>query len=344
MGNHICVIFTGGTIGSAEVNGKVSLSGGTKKLLLEMYEKKYGSAVRFTAVEPVNMLSENVQKNDLDAIYAATNDALRSDCEGIVITHGTDTLCFTANYFSQLFCNVKKPIVFVSALFPLTDRRSNGLDNFDGAVKFILKERLPGVYVSFRNDGEPTKIHLASRLIFSDQLTGFYHSVLGEHFAEVEGDKVVLVPSPHNPTREQIIDNSESSRPLTNELCDDIVFVTARSLLYFSTYNFEKVRPKAVVLELYHSGTVCMRGGAHNFRHFAEYCRRFDVPVIITPINSSGNVYESMATLPEGVVPCYDLSLEMCIVKVMCALAHGLPPQSYFNENLFFEKLSTAKE
>ena len=339
MNKKICVIFTGGTIGSAESDGKISLDGGTKKLLLDLYEKKFGAVASFYSVEAVNMLSENVQKNDLDAICATVRDALSHDFAGIIITHGTDTLCFTANYFSQLFCNADKPIVFVSSLYPLSDNRSNGLDNFDGAVRFILQEGLPGVYVSFKNDGEPTKIHLASRLIFSDQLTGFYHSVLGEHFAESENGQIKLITSPHNPSRSQIIANAQSAIPVENELCDDIMFVTARSLLYFATYNFEKVRPKAVIMELYHSGTICMRGGAHNFKHFAEYCRSFGVPVIITPINSHGNVYESMATLPEGVVPCYDMSLEMCIVKSMCALAKGLPPQSYFNDNLFFEKL-----
>lgn len=339
MNNKICVIFTGGTIGSAEADGKISLSGGAKKQLLETYERREGKRAEFTAVEAVNMLSENVQKNDLDAIYSAVKDALNKDYDGIIITHGTDTLCFTANYFSQLLCDAKKPIVLVSALFPLSDKRSNGTDNFDGAVKFILKERLPGVYVSFKNDGEPIKIHLASRLIFSDQLTGFYHSVLGEHLAEIEGENVTIVQSPHNPTREQIRLNAQVAAPVDNELCDDIMFVTARSLLYFAMYDFEKVKPKAIILELYHSGTVCMSGGAHNFVHFAEYCRRFGVPIVIAPMSSEANVYESMATLPEGVIPCYDMSLEMCIVKVMCALAKGLPPQSYFADNLFFEKL-----
>lgn len=339
MTGKICVVFTGGTIGSEQVDGKVSLSGGTKKLLLEMYERTYGRQVAFTSCQAVNILSENVQKKDLDAIYAATKAALQSDCDGVIVTHGTDTLCFTANYFSQLFCNAKKPIVFVSALFPLTDQRSNGLDNFHGAVNFILATKLPGVYVSFKNDGEAVKIHLASRLIFSEQLTGFYHSVLGVHFAEAEGEDIRFISSPHNPTPAQIRENAANARPVANKLCDDIVFVTARSLLYFDTYDFEKVKPRAVVLELYHSGTVCMRGGAHNFKHFAEYCHKCGVPLIITPINSSGNVYESMAVLPQGVIPCYDMSLEMCLVKVMCALADGLPPQGYFNDNLFFEKL-----
>ena len=58
---RICVIFTGGTIGSAVKGGTVGLSDETSSLLIDMYREKYGAGVAFDVLRPVSILSENVQ-------------------------------------------------------------------------------------------------------------------------------------------------------------------------------------------------------------------------------------------------------------------------------------------
>lgn len=337
MKNKIFVIFTGGTIGSAESGGNVNLDGGTKKTLLKNYERLKGESIKFDASSPVNMLSENVQKEDLIAIFDEVKSIDPDEYDGIIITHGTDSLCFTANWLSQVLCDVKLPVVLVSSLYPLGDPRSNGVDNFAGAVAFIEKTALRGVYVSFKNDNEPIKIHLASRLTYCDQLNGSYHSVLGEYFAETDGENVKIMQSAHNPSPESI--KNLVSAPIPPLICDEIMLITAHSLLNFALYDFDRVKPKAVIVELYHSGTVCTRGDNLNFLKFASYCNERGVKVILAPVNSSANVYASMNSLPEEVVVCRDMSFEMCLAKVMGALGASLAPEAYLNDNLFFEKL-----
>lgn len=337
MKNKIFVIFTGGTIGSAESGGNVNLDGGTKKTLIEKYERLRGNGISFDFSSPVNMLSENVQKEDLLAIYEEVKKIDADEYDGVIITHGTDSLCFTANWLSQVLCDVKLPVVLVSSLYPLGDPRSNGVDNFAGAVAFIEKTALCGVYVSFKNENEPIKIHLASRLTYCDQLNGSYHSVLGEYFALTDGREVSVMTTPHNPTPEEIRKNKNT--PVPALLCDEIMLITAHSLLNFALYDFDRVKPKAVIVELYHSGTVCTRGDNLNFLKFAAYCKERGVRVILAPVNSSANVYASMNNLPDEVVVCRDMSFEMCLAKVMGALGAGLAPEAYLEDNLFFEKL-----
>lgn len=339
MKKRICIIFTGGTIGSATDGGIVHLSGGSKKLLIDLYKQKYGDDVEFTTLSPVNMLSENVQPENLKALYYCVRSVSAEDFDGVIITHGTDTLCFTANYLSQVLCDFPLPVVLVSALYPLRDRRSNGLENFAAAINFI-GEGLSGVYVSFKNPDEKLKIHLASRLTFSDQLNGHYHSVLCTPFAEVEGNKIIYVNSPVNPAPEKI--KKRDCSPLHDTLCTDIMLITARSLFNFGMYDFSRVKPKAVIIELYHSGTVCTKGDKLNFINFATYCKEQGVPLVIAPLSSKADVYGSMSGLPDNVIPCYDLSLEMCIVKVMLAAGAGKSADAFFNVNCFFEKLDGA--
>lgn len=338
MKNKICVIFTGGTIGSVADGTTVNLSGGSKKMLLDLYEKKYGKAITFTTLSPVDMLSENVQFEDLDALANCVKNLRLDEYDGIIVTHGTDTLCFTANYFSQIFAGIPLPLVFVSSLYPLNDSRSNGLDNFAGAVNFIRRGKISGVFVSFKNSGERCKIHLGSRLIFSDQINGHYHSALGEHFAELdEGGNIIYPATPHNPTPEQVDCRKIDFVP--TGLCEEVMLITARSLLNFAMYDFSRIKPKAVIVELYHSGTIGTKGKRLNFKNFAAYCNECDVPLVIAPVDSKANVYASMANLPKNVIIAYDLTLEMTVVKVMSALAQNLPPQAYFDKNVFFEKI-----
>lgn len=338
MKKSICVIFTGGTIGSDHDGKNISLEGSKRQLLIDKYRAAEGNDVKFDIKNPINILSENVQRGDLKKLYECLIDTDISLYDGIIITHGTDSLCFTVNWFSQIFCAVEVPVVFVSALYPLTDARSNGLKNFTGAVSFIEGGGPRGVYCAFANDGENCKIHLGSRLIYPDEINGFYHSALGVHFAEITDGGIVYNSSPLLPSLDSVI--NDGRRNLPAGLCDEVMLITMRSLLNFAVYDFSKVKPKAVIIELSHSGTVCTVGDELNFNKFADYCALCGVPVIMASVMNSAGVYESMKNVPDSVIYSYDMTLEMTIVKVMSALGNGLAPDAYFDLNDFYEKIT----
>ncbi len=336
--NRICVIFTGGTIGSDNDGATVSLNGNRKKALIERYNAISDGKITFDELSPVNILSENVQPADLKKLYDCVLGVDSALYDGIIITHGTDTLCFTVNWFSQVFCAYPLPIVFVSALYPLSDSRSNGLSNFSGAVDFIEKSGLRGVYCAFANEWENCKIHLGSRLTYPAEIVGSYHSALGAHLAEIVNGEVVYNHSPYLPTLEQIKNNrAQNCDPA---LSGGVMLITMRSLLNFAVYDFTDMKPKAVILELSHSGTICTEGDNLNFLRFADYCKECGVQVIIGPVMSRAGVYESMKVLPKNVKIAYDMTIEMIVAKVMSALGANLPAEAYFNDNLAFEKIN----
>lgn len=337
MKKKILVIFTGGTIGSEQTGRSVGLNTASRRLLLSKYAEKYATDVQFDALSPINILSENVQKEDLYALYDCVKGVDACAYDGIIVTHGTDTLCFTVNWFSQVFCNYPLPIVFVSALYPLSDKRSNGLDNFAAAVTFIEKTGLKGVYCAFRNDGERAKIHLGSRLIWPDEITGFYHSAKGACFAETENGQVLFSARKDVPAPEEIA--AHDSRPVPPLLSDRVLHITMRALLNFEMFDFFRNSPRAVVAELSHSGTICTKGDELNFITFAKNCNARNIPVIIAPVMSSAGVYSSMSDLPACVKVAHDITVEMTLVKVMAALGAGLAADAYLDDNLFFEKL-----
>lgn len=337
MKNKICVIFTGGTIGSSTHGGKVGLSHETKSVLIAKYKERHGTAVQFDELRPLNILSENVQPSDLEKMADCVRGVDKTKYDGIIVTHGTDTLCFTANLFSQIFCDVQIPIVFVSALYPLDDERSRGVENFAGAVTFIQSLDFGGVFVSFQNFGEHCKIHLASRLISATQISGEYESILNVDFGEVVDGRFIYNENPLNPTLQQL---KAPRKPCTaQKLCTEMVTIQAHSLLNFDFYRFNDIKPKAVMVQLYHSGTVCTEGEEANFKKFLAYCKSLNIPVVIAPIDSRARIYESALGLPELCTAAYDISFEMATAKVLLALGSNVEMKEVLDNNYFFEKL-----
>ncbi len=337
MKNRICVIFTGGTIGSVIDGNTVNLNCERKSRLIELYRARYGNSIIFDELRPLNILSENVQPSDLEKMADCLSEIDLTLYDGVIITHGTDTLNFTANLFSQIFCEISIPVVFVSALFPLEDKRGYGVENFAGAVTFIRSVDYGGVFVSFKNEGENCKIHLASRLVSAMQINGNYESILGVYFGEINDNGFIYNISPNNPTADELRKPRKKSK--ARKLCMDMVTIQAHSLLNFDFYRFTTVKPKAVMVQLYHSGTVCTEGKEANFINFLEYCNGLGIQVVIAPVDSSARVYGSAVGLAEKCTVAYDISFEMATVKVLLALGSGVDIGEELAENYFFEKL-----
>lgn len=337
MKNRICVIFTGGTIGSYSKGGVVDLKPETSSLLIEKYCERFGCDTHFDELRPLNILSENMQPSDLQAMADCIRGVDKDKYDGIILTHGTDTLSFTANLFSQLFCDIKIPLVFVSALYPLDDERGRGVENFAGAVTFIKSVDYGGVFVSFENHSENCKIHLASRIISATQIRGEYESILNVHYGEIRGGKFVYNENDNNPAPSQL---RRPRKPcIAQKLCTDLVIIQAHSLLNFDYYRFNEVRPKAVMVQLYHSGTVCTEGKEANFKNFLSYCKNLGIEVVIATIDSRARTYESAVGLADLCTAAYDISFEMATVKVLLALGSGRNIADELKTNNFFEKL-----
>jgi L-asparaginase/Glu-tRNA(Gln) amidotransferase subunit D len=49
-----------------------------------------------------------------------------------------------------------------------------------------------------------------------------------------------------------------------------------------------------------------------------------------------------MQNLPDNVMIAYDMTLEMTVVKMMCALAQNLAVNAYFDMDIFFEKINVS--
>lgn len=73
-----------------------------------------------------------------------------SDYDAFVMTHGTDTLAYTASALSLMLINLGKPVVLTGAQVPLTLTNSDARTNLELAFS-VAASGLPGVFVAFGN-------------------------------------------------------------------------------------------------------------------------------------------------------------------------------------------------
>ena len=278
----ILTIFTGGTIGCSSFDGVLSPDKANSYLLLNTYLKSH-TGVDFTPAQPYTILSENLNGNNLTDLYNCISSYNLDDFDGVIVTHGTDTLQYTASYLSYCFGYSKTPIVLVSANFPLTDDRSNGYINFCSAVDFIKSGNHNGVFISYKNSSESfTNIHRASRALphlpYTDEVCSIFNSVYGR----VENGVFYK--------NESYFENTDDmafvSNPKLDE-CSDVLYVKMYAGICFPEITKDI---KVVLIEGYHSGT--LNTSSHTLHKFCKKASDMNIPVFLTGTCEGFN-YES---------------------------------------------------
>ncbi|XEC97226.1 asparaginase [Paenibacillus tarimensis] len=323
---RIMVIFTGGTIGSKKRQA-IDVDSAVSYELIHRYNKDSDvHPAYFETVHPMNLLSENLIPGDWEKLYQAVKAIDVSMYDGIIITHGTDTLPYTAAAMSYTLNDCPAPIVMIASNYPLDDPRSSGYNNFVNAVNFIADTSLPGVYVSFENRAGKALIHLGTRLQQSDPFTDEYESAYGTPFGFMERQRFLPVIHPANPALETIRDRSIKTFE-NPRYSAEILYIRPHPGLTYDYYRFQSSKPKAVLHDLYHSGTASTRllsdGSRHDLSAFIRFCGEQQIDLYISPIKrASDELYQSTVTLLEaGALPLASITVEAALVKLM--LAYG---------------------
>ena len=137
MTSRITVLATGGTIagiaGSAIAKDYVA-----GQITIEDYLEEVGGlglGAEFSGRQIANIDSADIGPEVWNALHPAVIEALADDdCDGVIVTHGTDTLEETA-FLLDLTLPASKPVVLVGAMRPADAVGYDGLRNFANAVR-----------------------------------------------------------------------------------------------------------------------------------------------------------------------------------------------------------------
>lgn len=95
----------------------------------------------------LNLDSSNIQAEEWQVIARAVFDAINY-FDGIVITHGTDTMAYTASMLSFMLENLKKPVVITGSQVPIDNPLTDARNNLYLAFAAV-DSGIPGVTVAF---------------------------------------------------------------------------------------------------------------------------------------------------------------------------------------------------
>lgn len=306
---RICLIATGGTIACVPTeNGLFPELTAAELVKLVGCES---DEVQISCTDLFSMDSSNIQPEEWCIIAEAIRDKA-SSCDGIVLTHGTDTMAYTASMLSFMLRGVPVPVVLTGAQYPAVYPNSDGRRNLMDAV--IAASSLPGgVYICF---GGSVMLGCRSVKTRTTSLNAF-ESINYPYIATITDGKCVLL---HKPKLSYGFSFSASIEPrvalvkiypgMSPELLDSL----------------KDIGMKGVVVEGFGLG------GMHNFRRdHTESIKKLmeaGIPVVLTSQclyeQSTPDVYEvSRALKDAGILSAHDMTTEAAITKLMWVLGRA---------------------
>lgn len=199
---NIVIIATGGTIAGVGDSSYASKYASGKITITQIIESNPGlnDLANLKGEQLLQMSSENMNDDSWLTIARRVSALLDSSkVDGVVITHGTDTIEETA-YFLSLTINSKKPIILVGAMRPSSSTSADGPLNLYNAIAVAASDdaKNKGALVVF-NDRiysarDVTKAHTSNVAAFESPNSGpigivnygkvlFYYNPLRLHTA-----------------------------------------------------------------------------------------------------------------------------------------------------------------
>ncbi|MDX1389801.1 MAG: asparaginase domain-containing protein, partial [Acidobacteriota bacterium] len=147
MSKKVLILHTGGTLGMRPQDPDRALAPDELGTALLEQAPEIG---RIAAVEIrylYNMDSSDMTPDHWLAFAGEIAGSI-ADFDGVVITHGTDTMAYTAAALSYVLRNLPVPVIVTGSQRPLVDARSDARANLVGAVDLATRDS-PEVAIYF---------------------------------------------------------------------------------------------------------------------------------------------------------------------------------------------------
>ena len=314
---RIMLLATGGTIATKKTSSGLVPQLTSRELLEAIPE--IGSVCRVDTVQLFNLDSTNLTPAHWLQIAEAVLRYYK-EYDGFVITHGTDTMAYTAAALSYLIQNCPKPIVLTGAQQSIGNRETDARRNLFDAVLFAASDSAWGVTVVF--DGQAI-LGTRARKIRSKS----YHAFTSIGFPEVAmiRDRKVypILPKP------------ACAAPQFCLTMDPNVFVLK---LYpgirADLLQLLEPRYDALILEGFGVGGVPYYEDQDFSRavgHWVDAGKPLIMTTQVTYEGSDMRLYQVGHAIKEryGVLEAYDMTLEAALTKTMWLLGQNRDPDFF---------------
>lgn len=144
----ILLLATGGTIASKATEAGLVPQITSEELL--SFVPEVASICAVDTMQVCNLDSTNLRYPEWLKIAKAV-EAHYANYDGFVVTHGTDTMAYTAAALSYLIQNSRKPVVLTGSQKSIYSRDTDARSNLISAFLFAADYRANGVHIVFDN-------------------------------------------------------------------------------------------------------------------------------------------------------------------------------------------------
>jgi len=319
-------IFTGGTIGSTVQCDFISTDSAKPYLLIQAYKERFGLVADYDAIQPYTELSENNTGETIQMLIESVMEQLSAGYDGIIVTHGTDTLQYSAAALAYATAGCDIPICLVSSNRPIEHPQANGLANLHGAIRFIEQVGTPGVWVSYQNPGDVVKIHRGTRLLGAEAFSEYIRSIYDSYYGWFD-DKFEFQ---QNETYGEKIDEQPA-------LCGNVPLNPATHILRIEPYpgmHYPQITTDVnyILHGTFHSGTINTK--SETIKDFFLTTHAKGIKTYLVGV-SSGISYESTKWFDELYIsPLHDISPVAAYVKLWMSSAFGLDVDAIMQKSL----------
>lgn len=307
----ILLLSTGGTIASVASDAGLVPKESGEELIKMLGKLPYEIQVR----DILQLDSSNIQPEEWKFI-AENIYKYRNDYDGIVVSHGTDTMAYTASMLAFMLRNINIPVVLTGSQVPINVVLSDAHDNLRLAFA-AAASCPPDIYLAFHN-----KVMLGCRSV-KVRTTNFdaFESVNVPPIATVSSDGLVFNHAYH-------IERHEGNASLNTKIDSNVslvkLFPGFDPKLLFAMVDSGC---KGIVIEAYGLGG--MNFIRRNMVATIGRLIRQGIPVVA----SSQCLYErsdltkyevGREALLEGAISARDMTSESAITKLMWALGQGM--------------------
>lgn len=323
----ILLLTTGGTISSVSSNNGLIPSN------LDHLLSYIGplNDIELSSKELMVLDSTNIQPEEWCVIARAIYNE-QNNYDGIVITHGTDTMAYTASMISFMIQNPLIPIVFTGSQLPIDNELTDAVSNIRAAFK-MASSATRGIFIAFDRD-----IILANRAV--KVRTSSFHA-----FESINTTPIAKINSNGLNINKNNLPKYGDKSVLNTNINTNIF------LLKLTPATDPKIidlligaNIKGIVIEAFGQG-----GIQFIRRDFTPYLKKalsLNIPVVVSSqclyegVNL--NIYEvGKKSLESGVITAHDMTNEACVTKLMWALGQTSDLKeirAIFDKNLAGEK------
>jgi L-asparaginase len=308
---RILILFCGGTISMTKnpKTGALDVAHGADQFF--RLEPRIVEIAEINVRVLFNIDSSNSTPTHWEQIGQAISEEY-DKYDGFLITHGTNTMAYTASALSFSLQNLGKPVVLTGAQVPAEVISTDGRNNLVNALRVCTLD-LAGVFVVFGSKiimGTRSKKMSESDL---DAFATFNDSDFGRISLGIEIKKQI---TPRHPGALNLRNRFE--RNIVSLTC--IPGISAEYLIALMDAG-----TKGLILRGYGSGDV-----SEELFPALDYAKERKIPIVVTTQCPGGATLlgvdsVGLEAVKRGVIQAFDMSMECMSTKLMWLLGQGTP-------------------